>query len=97
VWIIVGGLVVAAFEVAVKVFVWPDHQQLEGVFVQDAICQKAHQVAHSEFVYLDASQVANFGFSGLGLASHGAHRIVKRRLLGRVQLFDCPLKRRGDK
>ena len=46
------------FEVAVKILVRTNHQQLERVFIKNAVGKEAQQVAHAELVYLHASQIA---------------------------------------
>ena len=71
-----------------------DHQQLERVFIQNAVGEQAQQVAHAELVNLHTSQIADFGFTGLRLADDGSDRFVKRldaqKLEGMVQYNAFP-------
>ena len=81
-------LVFGAFEPAVEILVRTDHQQLQCVFIQDAVGEQAQQGAHAELVNPHASQVTNVGFTRVGLAGDGSHRFVKRGFLLLVQLLN---------
>ena len=76
-----------AFEISVKVLVWTDHQQFDGVFFQDAVGEQAHQVTHAKLVNQHASQITHFGFPRFGLARDGFYRLVKRRFFAAGATF----------
>jgi len=63
----------SVFEVAVKILLRTNHQQLECVPIQNAVSKKAQQVTHAELVSRYASQIADFGFAGLRLADIGSN------------------------
>ena len=76
-----------AFEISVKVLVRTDHQQFDGVFVQDAVGEQAQKVTHAKLVSQHASQITHFGLARFGLARDGFYCLVKRRFLLPGQLF----------
>lgn len=91
------SLLIRALEVAVEILVWADHQEFEHVLIQDPAGQQAQEIAHPEFLELHTCQVADFGFTGFGLAGDRAHGLVERGFLLAMQLFGRALEGGGDK
>ena len=88
--------IVQTLEVAVKVLMRSDHQQLDSLWVQNAVGEQARLVDHLELVYLHTGQIADLGFANFRGSGDCAHRLIKFRLLLAVQLFDDTLESRGD-
>lgn len=91
------SLLFRTLEVAVEILVRADHQEFERVLIQDPVGQQAQEIAHPEFIDLHTCQVADFGFTGFGLAGDLAHGLVERGFLLAMQLFDRALEGGGDK
>ncbi len=91
------SLLFRTLEVAVEILVRAYHQEFERVLIEDPVGQQAEEIAHPEFLDLHTCQVADYGFTGFGLAGDRAHGIVERGLLLAMQLFDRALEGGGDK
>ena len=88
--------VVQVLEVAVEIFVRPNHQQLDGLSIQNAIGEQTQRVDHLELVDLHTGQIAHRGFANVRGTDDGAHRFVEFSLLLTVQLLDSALESRGN-
>ena len=57
-------------QVAVKVLMRSDHQQLDSLWVQNAVGEQARLVDHLELVYLHTGQIADLGFANFRGSGH---------------------------
>lgn len=61
----------SALEIAVEILVRTQYQKFKRALIQHAVGQQAQQIAHTEFIDLDADQITHLGFTSVGLAMNG--------------------------
>ena len=71
-----------------------DHQQLEGVWVEDAVGEQRELAAHEESVHLNAHQIADLWLAEVRIADDRTYGIIESGFLLGMQFLDGSRERR---